>query len=173
MMSFVLLSAVGDRAGVRDRSTPEGRLWIATAIAIGIGLHNLGEGMAVGASIAAGEAALGNFLVVGFVLHNVTEGVGIGAPMAFDRPGLRQLILLTAIAGGPAVAGTWLGGFSYTPFLAAVFFAIGAGAILQVVVEVGKLLGRKEADRSNWLTWPNMSGLFAGLAIMYVTALIV
>lgn len=173
MMSYALLSAVGNRSGIRDRSTPKGRLWIATAIAIGIGLHNLGEGMAVGASIAAGDAALGSFLVVGFVLHNVTEGVGIGAPMAFDRPGLRRLILLTAIAGGPAIAGAWLGGFSYTPFLAAVFFAIGAGAILQVVVEVGKLLERTEADQLNLFTWPNLSGLFAGLAIMWVTALIV
>lgn len=173
MMSYALLSAVGNRSGIRDRSTPKGRLWIATAIAIGIGLHNLGEGMAVGASIAAGDAALGSFLVVGFVLHNVTEGVGIGAPMAFDRPGLRRLILLTAIAGGPAIAGAWLGGFSYTPFLAAVFFAIGAGAILQVVVEVGKLLERTEVDQLNLFTWPNLSGLFAGLAIMWVTALIV
>lgn len=93
--------------------------------------------------------------------------------MAFDRPGLRRLILLTAIAGGPAIAGAWLGGFSYTPFLAAVFFAIGAGAILQVVVEVGKLLERTEADQLNLFTWPNLSGLFAGLAIMWVTALIV
>ena len=173
MMSYALLSAVGNRSGVRDRSTLQGRLWIATAIAIGIGLHNLGEGMAVGASIAAGDAALGSFLVIGFVLHNVTEGIGIGAPMAADRPGIWRLILLTAIAGGPAMAGAWLGGFSYTPFMATVFFAIGAGAILQVVVEVGKLLERNESDQLNLFTWPNVSGLFAGLAIMYMTALIV
>ncbi len=171
-LSYMILTLVGRRQGVRDRSTSKGRLWIATAISVGIGLHNLGEGMAVGASIAAGEAALGSFLVIGFVLHNVTEGVGIGAPMAADRPGLGKLITLTLVAGGPAIVGTWIGGFSYTPFLAVVFFAIGAGAILQVIVEVSRLLGAGE-KKSNWLSWSNMTGMMTGIAIMYLTALLV
>jgi zinc transporter ZupT len=171
-LSYMVLTIVGRRQGVRDRSTPHGRIWIATAIAIGIGLHNLGEGMAVGASIAAGEAALGSFLIIGFVLHNVTEGIGIGAPMASDRPGLARLVLLTLIAGGPAIFGTWIGGFSYTPFLAVLFFAIGAGAILQVIVEVSRLLGAGK-EEANWMTWTNMLGMLTGISVMYVTALLV
>lgn len=172
LISYMVLALVGRRQGVRDRSTSQGRLWIATAISVGIGLHNLGEGMAVGASIAAGEAALGSFLIVGFVLHNVTEGIGIGAPMATDRPGIRKLVALTAIAGGPAIAGTWIGGFSYTPLLAVIFFGIGAGAILQVIVEVGRLLGAGDA-RSSGLTWMNMAGMITGIGVMYLTALFV
>ncbi|MCZ6757160.1 MAG: metal transporter [Bacteroidetes bacterium] len=171
-LSYMMLTLVGRRQGVRDRSTPKGRLWIATAISIGIGLHNLGEGMVVGVSIASGEAALGSFLVIGFVLHNVTEGVGIGAPMAVDRPGFGKLIALTVIAGGPAIIGTWIGGFSYTPFLAVLFFAVGAGAILQVIVEVSRLLGTGD-EKSNWLSWSNMMGMMTGITIMYVTALLV
>lgn len=172
ILSYMMLTLIGRRQGVRDRSTPKGRLWIATAISIGIGLHNLGEGMVVGVSIASGEAALGSFLVIGFVLHNVTEGVGIGAPMAADRPGFGKLIVLTVIAGGPAIIGTWIGGFSYTPFLAVLFFAVGAGAILQVIVEVSRLLGTGDKE-SNWLSWSNMMGMMTGITIMYVTALLV
>ena len=172
ILSYMMLTLIGRRQGVRDRSTSKGRLWIATAISIGIGLHNLGEGMAVGVSIASGEAALGSFLVIGFVLHNVTEGVGIGAPMAVDRPGFGKLIVLTVIAGGPAIIGTWIGGFSYTPFLAVLFFAVGAGAILQVIVEVSRLLGTGD-EKSNWLSWSNMMGMMTGITIMYVTALLV
>ena len=172
ILSYMMLTLIGRRQGVRDRSTSKGRLWIATAISIGIGLHNLGEGMAVGVSIASGEAALGSFLVIGFVLHNVTEGVGIGAPMAADRPGFGKLIALTVIAGGPAIIGTWIGGFSYTPFLAVLFFAVGAGAILQVIVEVSRLLGTGDKE-SNWLSWSNMMGMMTGITIMYVTALLV
>ena len=108
LLSYAVLTVIGRRQIVRDRSTADGRLWIATAISIGIGLHNLGEGMTVGASIASGEAALGGFLVIGFVLHNLTEGVGIGAPMASDRPGIARLLFLTLIAGGPAIIGTWI-----------------------------------------------------------------
>ncbi len=172
-MSYLVLVAVGNRKGVADRSTTKGRLWIGTAIAIGIGIHNMGEGMAVGASIAAGEAALGSFLVIGFVIHNVTEGVAIGAPMASDRPGLRRLLLLTLVAGGPAIIGTWIGGFSYTPFLAVIFFAVGAGAILQVVVEVTRILSARERSARGLVTWTNMAGMTVGLVMMYTTALLI
>jgi len=174
LLSFLLLVAAGSRTGVADRSTPAGRRWIATAIALGIGLHNLGEGLAVGASIASGEAALGSFLVVGFVLHNVTEGVSIGAPMASDSPGLGRLVGLVLLAGFPAVVGVWIGGFSYSPLLAMLFFAVGAGAILQVIVEMSRLLyakaGTLEAVATSWV---NLGGVTAGLAVMYATALLV
>lgn len=171
LLSFLGLMAAGRRSGVRDRSTARGRLWIATTIALGIGLHNLGEGMAVGASIAAGEAALGSFLVIGFTLHNLTEGIGIGAPMAEDEPGLWRLVGLALLAGAPAIVGTWVGGFAYQPLPAVIFLAVGAGAILQVIVEVGRLLLPK-SDPSI-ISWLNLGGVTTGLAIMYATALLV
>ena len=174
LMSYLVLTAAGRWGGRTDRSTASGRSWIATAIALGIGLHNLGEGMAVGAAIAAGEAALGSFLVVGFVLHNLTEGIGIGAPMADDDPGWPRLGWLTLLGGGPAILGTWMGGFHYSPFWAALFFAVGAGAILQVIVEVGRLLVDRADDTEMVFTsWVNLGGVTAGLAIMYATALLV
>lgn len=176
LLSFLGLVAAGSRQDVADRSTVAGRRWVATAIALGIGLHNLGEGMAVGSAIATGEAALGSFLVIGFVLHNVTEGVGIGAPMASasDSPGVWRLVGLTMLAGFPAVFGTWIGGFSYSPLAAVLFLSIGAGAILQVIVEVGRLLyERAETLEGVTTSWVNLSGVTAGLAIMYATALLV
>ncbi len=175
LLSFLALVTVGSRQDVADRSTARGRRWIATSIALGIGLHNLGEGMAIGAAVAAGEAALGTFLVIGFILHNITEGVGIGAPMAEDQPGALRLFGLTLLAGLPAVAGAWIGGFVYSPFLAVIFLAVGAGAILQVVYEVGRLLLARQEQEGAPVTasWPALGGVTAGLAIMYVTALLV
>lgn len=174
LMSYLLLTAASRWGGSADRSTAGGRRWIATAIALGIGLHNLGEGMAVGAAIAAGEAALGSFLVVGFVLHNLTEGIGIGAPMAEDDPGWSRLAWLTVLGGGPAILGTWMGGFHYSPFWAVLFFAVGAGAILQVIVEVGRLLVERAGDDTSIATsWVNLGGITTGLAVMYATALLV
>lgn len=177
MLSFLGLVAVGGRRSVKDRATPAGRSWIATAIAIGIGLHNLGEGMTIGSAIALGEAALGSFLVIGFTLHNITEGVGIGAPMAKDQPGARRLFGLAVLAGGPAILGVWVGGFSYVPLLAVLFLSIGAGAILQVIYEVGQLLISGEAHEAGALrgaiSWVNIGGVTTGLVIMYATALLV
>ncbi|MCH7976757.1 MAG: hypothetical protein IIC18_09445, partial [Bacteroidetes bacterium] len=105
------------------------------------------------------------------------EGVGIGAPMATDQPSLRRLIGLALLAGSPAILGVWIGGFSYVPLLAVVFLAIGAGAILQVIYEVGRLLIAGEADEEGTLSravsWVNIGGFTTGLAIMYATALLV
>ena len=177
LISFGLLIAVGNRKKVRDRATPEGRLWIATAIALGIGLHNLGEGMAIGAATALGEVALGTFLVLGFAIHNITEGIGIGAPMASDRPTFKQLVFLALLAGAPAIPGIWIGGFSFSPLLAVIFLSIGAGAILQVVYEVGKLMiARQQTSQGvvgSSFDWINVGGVTLGLAVMYATALMV
>lgn len=171
LLSFMTLVGVGARKHAPDRNTPTGRLWMATSIAVGIGLHNLGEGMAIGASIAIGEAALGTFLVVGFTLHNITEGLGIGVPIARVRPGVGRLAGLALIAGAPAILGTWIGGFAYSPLLAVVFLSIGAGAILQVIYELGRLLVvRTGAPATGWV---NLGGITAGLAVMYATAMLV
>ena len=169
LLSLGVLLAVGRRAG---EQTPQR---VAALIALGIGLHNLGEGLAIGAAFATGAAALGSFLVVGFTLHNITEGVGIVAPLTrVKRPPLRVFLLLALLAGGPAILGTWIGGLAFSPFLAALFLSIGAGAILQVMWEVSKLLGRDaRAAGGSALTWLNFGGLAAGILIMYLTAFLV
>ena len=151
------------------------RLATSYRIALGIGFHNLGEGLAIGAAFALGEAALGTFLILGFTLHNITEGVGIAAPVLKEkRPHFAHFAALALLGGGPAILGTWVGGFAYSNLLSAVFLAVGVGAILQVVYEVGRLLLRDSArSKTPALSGTNLGGLTAGIAIMYVTALLV
>ena len=101
--------------------------------------------MAIGSAFATGAAALGTFLVLGFTLHNITEGIGIVAPLVEERPRLPVFAALAALAGLPAVAGIWLGSYAFAPHWAALALAVGAGAILQVIIEVGLLLARRSA----------------------------
>ncbi|PYE50936.1 ZIP family metal transporter [Deinococcus yavapaiensis] len=170
LLSFGVLLALGTRRNGEEPSP----LGVSTRIAVGIGLHNLGEGLAIGAAFALGEAALGTFLILGFTLHNITEGVGIAAPLVKKNPGWRAFVLLALIAGGPAIFGTWLGGFAFNPVLATVFLAVGVGAIAQVVWEVGGMVVRasRHAGLPN-ATWLNLAGVTAGVVIMYVTAFLV
>jgi hypothetical protein len=163
-----LLLMLGRRGG----RAPEGAA-LAGFIALGIGLHNLGEGLAVGAAISAGEAALATFLVIGFTIHNVSEGFGIAAPLVGGRrPRLATFAGLALLAGLPAVPGVWLGAQAVSPFWVALAFGIGAGAILQVIVEVTGLIARREGGGA-LLSGPSLAGVMAGLAVMYVTALFV
>ena len=144
---------------------------LATMVAMGIGLHNLGEGLAIGSSFALGELALGTFLIVGFMVHNVTEGLGIAAPIADGgRAGIGRLAALALIAGAPAIVGAWIGGFLTNEVLAVLFFSIAVGAALQVVVEVGRYVARRAPGGlgSGWV----VGGFLAGIAIMYLTGLI-
>lgn len=173
------LGALGDwragRARAEDTSGPSaaGRtpLYLALLIALGIGLHNLGEGLVIGTAYATGEIALGTFLVLGFLLHNTTEGLAIVAPLASGRPRLGQLVLLGLLAGVPTVFGAWGGAFVYSPLWATLFFAIGAGAIVQVVYELSRGLMRREG--TGLATPLNATGLVAGLVVMYATGLFV
>ena len=168
-LAFVLLLAVGRRKGGEI-----GGLALATSIALGIGLHNLGEGLAIGSAFATGAAALGTFLVLGFTLHNVTEGIGIVAPLVQERPRWPVFLSLAALAGLPAVAGIWLGSYAFSPHWAALALAVGAGAILQVIVEVGGLLMRRSATQgTSWASAPAVLGVVLGVAVMYGTALLV
>jgi zinc transporter ZupT len=129
LFSLGILLAVSRRQG-RDQSP----LHLAAMIALGIGLHNLGEGLAIGAAFATGAAALGSFLVIGFTLHNITEGIGIVAPLVRNEtPSLKTFAGLVLLAGGPAILGTWIGGQAFSPLLVTIFLSLGAGAILQVV----------------------------------------
>lgn len=150
---------------------PRERRAVAVLIALGIGLHNLGEGLAIGAAYSLGEAALGAFLIIGFMLHNTTEGLGIVAPIAKDRPRLPVLVGLGLLAGAPTVLGAWIGGLAYSPVYSTLFLAVGAGAIAQVVIALYRVVGREAGDAlRNPLT---AGGVLAGLLIMYGTGLLV
>lgn len=157
--------------GRKNRGNRSAALNVAYLIAIGIGLHNLGEGLAIGAAYSIGEIALGSFLVIGFALHNTTEGLAIVAPVAGERPALWHLGAMGAIAGIPTILGAWIGGFAYSPTAATFFLAVGAGAIIQVVIEVGKLVQRSWPE--GLFTPLNAVGLVLGLLVMYGTALLV
>lgn len=171
---LTLLGLLGAERLFRRGREEASRLSTSYRIATGIGLHNLGEGLAIGAAFALGEAALGTFLVIGFTLHNITEGIGIAAPVLDEKPPAVHFVWLALLGGGPAILGTWIAGFAYSPLAAALFLAVGAGAILQVVYEVSRLL-LKDSQRSKRpaLSASNLGGLTAGVAIMYATALLV
>jgi zinc transporter, ZIP family len=167
--AFLVLSAADAWISSRRGGTAGGRL--ALLIAIGIGLHNLGEGLAIGSAYAIGELALGAFLVVGFALHNTTEGLAVVAPLADERPGWRRLALLGALAGAPAVLGAWIGGVAYSAPAAALLLGVGVGAILQVALQI--LPAVRDRTSGKALTPLTAGGLSAGLAIMYATSLLV
>ena len=143
---------------------------LSTLIATGIGLHNLGEGLAIGSAYAIGSIALGTFLVIGFAIHNTTEGLAIVAPLATQRPRVSFLVLLGAIAGTPAVIGALIGATVYQPTIAAFLLGIGAGAVAQVAIKILPLL-RDERGRA--LTPANASGVVLGIAFMFATGLLV
>jgi len=168
VLTALTLLAVGRRSG----SPPEGAS-LALFIAIGIGAHNLGEGLAIGASFATGEIALASFLILGFALHNVTEGIAISAPIDRRAISLATLFWLAVIAGGPAIAGTMTGAFAFSPFWTALAFGIGAGAIIQVLVEIcGAIFVRRPAS-APWYSLASLSGFVIGVAIMYATTFLV
>jgi ZIP family zinc transporter len=149
-----------------------GGVALATLVAVGIGLHNLGEGLAIGTSFAVGQLTLGSFLIVGFMIHNVTEGLGIAAPAADSQVSLSwsRLGALTLLAGGPAILGAWLGGYVANDVLAALFFGAAAGAAFEVVVEVLRYVARR--DPAGLRSGYAIGGFLAGVAIMYATGVL-
>ena len=147
---------------------------ISMMIAIGIGLHNFGEGLAVGAAVLLGEVALSSFLILGFTLHNTTEGLAIVAPMAKSRRiPVTKLMIMGLIAGGPTIIGAWIGGFLYSPIATVIFLSIGAGAIFQVVYSIGSWMYHTNGSRgllnNHWI----IIGFAFGMLIMYLTGLLV
>src|SRR5215218_3074791 len=149
-------------------------LAISLMIAIGIGLHNFGEGLAIGAAVLLGEVALSTFLIIGFTLHNTTEGLAIVAPMAKSggKVSIRKLIVMGMIAGVPTIVGAWIGGFLYSPIAAIIFLAIGAGAIFQVVLSITSWMSSNSSEpRKAMLSTSVIAGFTAGMVIMYVTSL--
>jgi ZIP family zinc transporter len=173
--AYLVLSAVDGwlRSRTEGRGS-EGRplgVHAALLVAIGIGLHNLGEGLAIGSAYAVGSLALGAALVVGFALHNTTEGLAIVAPVARSGAArLRTLALLGLLAGAPAVLGAWIGASAFHPSFAALLFGVGAGAIAQVIVQILPQV----RERDGRLLSPLVSGgLLTGLLVMYATGLLV
>jgi zinc transporter ZupT len=173
--SYLGLTFISQRFSARRRQesgVPLEGVALATLVAIGIGLHNLGEGLAIGSSLALGELALGTFLIVGFMVHNITEGLGIAAPIAAgERASRARLAALAVVAGGPAILGGWIGGFLTSDLLGVLFFALAVGAALQVVVEVGRYVARRAPGglRSGHV----IGGYLAGIVVMYATGLLV
>ena len=143
---------------------------VALLVAIGIGLHNLGEGLVIGSAYAIGSLALGAALVVGFAIHNTTEGLAIVAPVAERPPRVARLALLGLIAGAPAILGAWIGASAFDPSLAAFMFGVGVGAIARVIVQIAPQV----RDSAGRLLHPlAAAGLAAGLVLMYMTSLLI
>jgi len=172
LLIFLVLNATGAAKTGGNGASATGFV-LAFLIALGIGLHNLGEGLAVGSAYVLGNVAVGTTLVLGFTLHNITEGLAIVVPLAKNRrTGLPYLIGLGALAGIPAILGTLIGGFTYSTLWALIFFAVAAGAIFQVVYVIAKSPAIRSSTGA--VTLPeNILGLLLGLGVMYATGLLV
>ncbi|MGN6796617.1 MAG: ZIP family metal transporter [Gaiellaceae bacterium] len=152
--------------GFIDSLTPGRRL--ALLIATGIGLHNFGEGLAIGQSAAAGELSLALVLIIGFGLHNTTEGFGIVGPMSgeAERPSWGFLGLMGLIGGGPTFLGTLIGQAWVSPALEVVFFAVAGGSILYVVVQLFEVCRRFSMPKL--VAWSLLFGLLLGFGTDWV-----
>jgi zinc transporter ZupT len=177
LTAYLVLAGVDAHLHSRRAAAPPGAvggggLYLALMVSLGIGLHNLGEGLAIGSAYATGALALGAFLVVGFAIHNTTEGLAIVAPLrgAAARPGLGRLAGLGLLAGGPAVLGAWIGAAAFDPSLAALLFGVGVGAIARVIVQIAPSM---RDDDGRYLHPVSVAGMIAGIAALYVTSLLV
>jgi ZIP family zinc transporter len=176
LLAFLALAGVDSwLAQRRERAVASGGAhargpYLALMVAIGIGLHNLGEGLAIGSAYATGALALGAFLVVGFAIHNTTEGLAIVAPLADRAASLRRLLTLGLVAGAPAIVGAWIGASAFNPSVAALLFGAGVGAIVQVVWQ---LVPAMRDGEGRALHTGAVGGLVAGIAALYLTGLLV
>jgi zinc transporter ZupT len=172
-VAYLSLTGVSNWLAARRRAAQAagaGGGTLALLVATGIGLHNLGEGVAIGSAYSVGALALGAFLVVGFAIHNTTEGLAIIAPIAHERPSVGRLAVLGLLAGAPAILGAWIGAAALNSSIAAFLFGFGAGAIIQVIVQLTPSL----RDEDGRVLHPGaVGGLLAGMALMFATGLLV
>jgi len=171
ILSFLGLYGIGNLLIKRSEFSKLSKgLAISLMVAVGIGLHNLGEGLAVGAAIALGQVALSTFLIIGFAIHNTTEGLAIAAPLTRTKSVIGKMVGFGLIAGIPAIFGTWIGGFSFSPFFTIIFLSIGAGAIFQVVWSIFKFI-KEESDSFSSISI--ICGIALGLVVMYLTSILI
>lgn len=168
--TFMLLHAISQRQASRSADPVQKRLSLATMVAFSIGLHNLGEGLAIGASFAVGAAALGTFLVIGFIIQNITEGLAIVTPVVNDRPSLARLAFMGVVGGAPAIAGAWLGGLTYSLPLGVLFLSVGAGAVFVVVYQLFKTT---QTDAKYAMPLTTFAGVTVGMLMLWVTGLFI
>ncbi len=177
LVAYLVLAGVDAYLSARggDGAAAKSGLYMALLVSIGIGLHNLGEGLAIGSAYTTGALALGAFLVVGFAIHNTTEGLAIVTPLrdgAGDGSGVRlpHLAGFGLIAGAPAILGAWIGAAAFNPSVAALLFGVGVGAIVRVIVQIAPAM----RDEDGRVLHPlSVTGLIAGMAILYLTGLLV
>ena len=177
--TFLLLQVFTQRGrnSSGTQSESRGGITLAYMVALGIGLHNLGEGLAIGTAYSTGELTLGATLVIGFALHNTTEGLAIISPLARQSLNLKRLIkhltLLGVVAGVPTIVGAWIGGFAPSTFWGIIFMAIGAGAIFQVVYSITFQIFSRTENPKYLFNFINFAGLMLGFGVMFGTALLV
>ena len=161
-IGLVVVEQQGKRLG-RGADAP---LFLPYTIAVGMGLHNLGEGLAIGASYGQGQWALSGLLVSGFALHNGTEGFGIVGPSCSHPLSLKDIILLGLLAGGPTCLGTVISGYGVAPYFSLGCYALAAGSLLYVIVSL-VALSYTEKHRLQTAT-----GMFIGIGLMYITGMV-
>lgn len=154
-------------ADARPAVSGAAKLFTAYSISFGVGLHNFGEGLAIGTAYAAGALSLTTLLVLGFFLHNSMEGLGITAPIASIRTRWREPVMLGFLAGFPTVLGSMVGSVAASDALSALFFAAAAGALLFVIVELLRLTAAPKPTVSVY------AGIALGVLVMYATGLLV
>ncbi|MFD9550586.1 ZIP family metal transporter [Nocardia salmonicida] len=174
ILAFLTLTAIdqwlrGRRAATVGQGTASG-IRLALMIAIGIGLHNLGEGLAIGSAYAIGELALGTFLVIGFTVQNTTEGLAVVAPLTERRPSLAALAGLGLIAGAPAILGAVIGASANNPEVSALLLGVGVGAIVQVIVQITPSV---REPGTTTISARTLAGIAAGLVTMWAAGLLV
>lgn len=177
LVAYLALAGIDSYLSQRSRQAGGGGTagaaagYLALLVAVGIGLHNLGEGLAIGSAYSSGALALGAFLVVGFAIHNTTEGLAIVVPLRdAARPSPARLLALGLIAGAPAILGAWIGAAAFNPSLAALLFGVGVGAIARVIVQLAPAM--RDPD-GRYLYPSSVAGILAGIAALYLTGLLV
>jgi len=168
LFAYLLLKAADTRLRPEKTKGAFTGANVALLVSIGIGLHNLSEGLGIGAAYAIGSVAFGTFLVVGFTIQNVTEGLAIVAPMARSKPQIGRLLALGLLAGAPAIVGAWIGSIAFNASLAAFLFGVAGGAVVQVAEVIWPAMRDSAGRAVNFLS---LAGIAVGFGILYLTSL--